>query len=134
MLCLYPITPCHEFQTSESIWLQWSNIIVIWHTLAWRNLRKKSRRKDFPLRKAPATDIRTTFLFLISSLKSTLWRRFSSNSNVWSSLATTICSGRPDSGWPLAETETKQNLKCNNSEEIQWAYTYSCRCMLHKIL
>lgn len=59
-------------------------------TFDFKYLRKKSRRKDLPCRKAPATEMTTTYLSLISSLKSTFFRAASSNVKVWSLLARTI--------------------------------------------
>ena len=58
----------------------------------------KSSRKDFPLRKAPATESTTTFLSLTSSDSRISCRASWSSSNVWSGLASTIWVGEKERG------------------------------------
>jgi len=73
-------------------------------TFAHKYRRKKSSRKDLPFLKAPATDTTATFLSCIRGSRSIPSNFSSSNMNWWSSAATTICTGCPDRGVPLAET------------------------------
>ena len=73
-------------------------------TWAFKYRRKKSSRKDFPFRKAPATDTTTTFLSRTRSSSNISVRAPSSKSNEWSSVATTTWTGFPFNLLPLAET------------------------------
>lgn len=69
--------------------------------------RKKSRRKDLPLRKAPATDTTTTCLSLTWSCMRMSSSAASSSSNEWSSLARTTWMALPP---PLLLTATSSSI------------------------
>lgn len=86
------------FKTFTIIMQKWNKIKVRVITFEFIYLRKKSNKNDFPCLKAPATEITTTYLSLISSCISTLCKEFSSNLKLWPSLATTI-----GTAWGLPE-------------------------------
>lgn len=69
--------------------------------------RKKSRRKDLPLRKAPATETTTTCLSLTWSCMRMSSSAASSSSNEWSSLARTTWMALPP---PLLLTATSSSM------------------------
>ena len=97
--CVSTFPPLNSIRCNYSI-----SIDTLCITWAFRYLRKKSKRNDLPLRKAPATDTTTTFLSLIRSSSRICSNASSSNPNEWSSVATTTCTGLPFNLLPLAET------------------------------
>lgn len=90
------------------LWLFCGPPVVSLHTWAFKNLKQKLRKNDFPFRKAPATDRTTTLRSLTSWANRTSSSPSSSSSKVWSSLVTTTCIGRPDSLTPLADTQKQK--------------------------
>ena len=59
-------------------------------SVASKYLIRKSKRKDFPLRNAPATERTTTFLFFTRLLSRMVSNASVFSSKEWSSLAVTI--------------------------------------------
>lgn len=94
--------------------------IYKWHqilTLCLWCRRKKSSKKDFPLRKAPATDITTTFLSRISGFIKTDSNASSSKVNSWFSEVTTIWTGWPSviaALFPRKKERKKKQKRKNN--------------------
>jgi len=64
-------------------------------TLAYRYRKKKSRRNDFPLRYAPATESMIILRSRTRGSSSKVFNAFSSSTKLWSSSATTTCMAFP---------------------------------------